>query len=471
MSSPATAAAAAAATATAAPVLGTDGGAKSYKIPKIKCPNSAIKIYKIFSLHFYLLYLVGGAVRDAAIAFHKGLEPKEPHDFDFATNATPEQILLIFANEPNYKVEVTGDAFPVVRIKVLATGDEFEIATFREDVYDGVVRTTATVTTEGVTAKGDAQRRDFRVNALFYILPTDDLETGEVLDFVGGWDDIQNGIIRTVGNPADRFGEDRLRILRALRFAAKLGFALEENLIAYLLSIPKNKLSGLSFTRIRDEFKKGVESAISAIHFLELLNEYNLFSEIFPGIENINTSNFPQSNNWFIQLGHLLSKVAIDDKKNDKLLKVTLAFTDVDITWAKFVQKILSVVPEIEIALLGQYLDGLFSVTADKIQVVNIANFLANYTTFVTTKSDDIVPLRKSFEAQIYKQFETTLIENILKNYCTLLGLDLTKAEKFLTFSLSVKGNDPRLGSDKKLFGEKIKEFETELWKAHLSNQ
>ena len=471
MSSPATAAAAATATATAtaAPVLGTDGA--RYLIPKIKCPKSAYEIYLILKSDGKVLYLVGGAVRDAAIAFHKGLEPKEPHDFDFATNATPEQILLIFGTNPNYKVEVTGDAFPVVRIKVVATGDEFEVATFREDVYDGLDRKTATVTTEGVTAKGDAQRRDLTVNALFYIPPTDDLETGEVLDFVGGWDDIQNGIIRTVGNPADRFGEDNLRILRALRFAAKLGFRLEENLIAYLKLILKDKLQGLSFTRLRDEFKKGVESAISAIHFLGLLNEYNIFSKIFPGIENINTSNFPQSNNWFIQLGHLLSNVALDDKKIDKLLKVTLAFTDVDITWAKFVQKILSVVPAISISLLGQYLDRLFSVTADKIQVVNIANFLANYTTFVTTKSDDIVPLRKSFEAQIYKQFETTLIENILKNYCTLLGLDLTKAEKFLTFSLSVKGNDPRLGSDKKLFGEKIKEFETELWKAHLTTQ
>ena len=468
MSSPASAAAPAAPAApaadTAAPVLGTDG--ERYLIPKIKCPKSAYEIYLILKSDGKVLYLVGGAVRDAAIAFHKGLEPKKPHDFDFATNATPEQILLLFANYPNYKVEVTGDAFPVVRIKVLATGDEFEIATFREDVYDGLDRKTATVTTEGVTAKGDAQRRDLTINALFY-----DLETDEIIDFVGGWDDIEASIIRTVGNPAHRFDEDKLRILRALRFAAKLGFRLEENLIAYLLLNPKNKLQDLSFTRLRDEFKKGVESAISPIHFLELLNEYNIFSEIFPGVKNINTVNFPESNNWFIQLGHLLSNVALDDKKIDRLLKVTLAFTDVDITWAKFVQKILSVVPAISITLLGQYLDELFSVTADKIQVVNIANFLANYTTFVTTESDDIVPLRKSFEAQIYKQFETTLIENILKNYCTLLGLDLTKAEKFLTFSLSVKGNDPRLGSDKKLFGEKIKEFETELWKAHLSNQ
>lgn len=460
MSSPASAAPAA---DTAAPVLGTDG--ERYLIPKIKCPKSAYEIYLILKSDGKVLYLVGGAVRDAAIAFHKGLEPKEPHDFDFATNATPEQILLIFANEPNYKVEVTGDAFPVVRIKVLATGDEFEIATFREDVYDGLDRKTATVTTEGVTAKGDAQRRDLTINALFY-----DLETDEIIDFVGGWDDIEASIIRTVGNPAHRFDEDKLRILRALRFAAKLGFRLEENLIAYLLLNPKNKLQDLSFTRLRDEFKKGVESAISPIHFLELLNEYNIFSEIFPGVKNINTVNFPESNNWFIQLGHLLSNVALDDKKIDKLLKVTLAFTDVDITWAKFVQKILSVVPAISITLLGQYLDELFSVTADKIQVVNIANFLANYTTFVTTESDDIVPLRKSFEFQIYKQFEKTY-RKILINHCTLLGLDLTKAEKFLTFSLSVKGNDPRLGFDKKLFGDKIKEIETKLWKAHLSNQ
>jgi len=124
--------------------------------------------------------------------------------------------------------------------------------------------------------EGDVKRRDLTINALFY-----DIDTQEIVDLVGGMEDLKNGIVRTVGTPEDRFGEDRLRILRAIRFAGRFGNQLDPATDAALQK--DASLDGVSGERIRDEFIKGIKSAKSQQAFLQMLAKYGLFSYIFKG--------------------------------------------------------------------------------------------------------------------------------------------------------------------------------------------
>jgi tRNA nucleotidyltransferase/poly(A) polymerase len=127
---------------------------------------------------------------------------------------------------------------------------------------------------EFTTIDQDVLRRDLTINALFY-----DIDTSEVVDLVGGIEDLKNGVVRTVGSPEERFDEDRLRILRAIRFAARFGSDLDAATDAALKK--DSNLNGVSPERIRDEFLKGIKSAKSVVHFLNMLQRYNLFHWIF----------------------------------------------------------------------------------------------------------------------------------------------------------------------------------------------
>ena len=126
--------------------------------------------------------------------------------------------------------------------------------------------------------EGDVKRRDLTINALFY-----DIDTGEVVDLVGGVEDLKNGVVRTVGSAQDRFGEDRLRILRAIRFAGRFGSELDPQTDAALQQ--DASLEGISGERIRDEFIKGLQSAKSQKHYLEMIDKYGLFDWVFNGLK------------------------------------------------------------------------------------------------------------------------------------------------------------------------------------------
>ena len=125
--------------------------------------------------------------------------------------------------------------------------------------------------------EGDVKRRDLTINALFY-----DIDAKEIVDLVGGLEDLKNGVVRTVGAAEDRFGEDRLRILRAIRFAGRFGSQLDPETDA-ALQIDAS-LEGISGERIRDEFIKGIISAKSTKKFLEMIDKYGLFKFIFDGL-------------------------------------------------------------------------------------------------------------------------------------------------------------------------------------------
>ena len=204
-------------------------------------------------------FWVGGCVRDALLG-------REPQDYDIATDARPEQVEKIFS-----RTIPVGRKFGVV-IVVLA-GRQFQVATFRAeaDYRDG--RRPETVVF--ANARADAERRDFTVNGLFF-----DPLTGTIQDWVGGQADVRAKIIRTIGAPGDRFDEDHLRLLRAVRFAAQLDFVIEPETFA---AIPPRaaKLKTISAERIRDELGKLLLPPHAA-RGLRLLRDSGLLAVVLP---------------------------------------------------------------------------------------------------------------------------------------------------------------------------------------------
>lgn len=205
----------------------------------------------------------GGCVRDAL----RGARVK---DIDIATSATPEQVAALF---PAHSVGV-GKAFGVML--VVRDGVPYDVATFRTDggYQDG--RHPESIVYD--TAEHDAQRRDFTVNALFY-----DPIAGRVIDFVGGERDLRAGIVRTVGDPIRRFREDRLRLLRAVRFASVCGWRIEAETWA-ALKAEAPALGCVSMERIRTEFLRTLCEAPVPSKGLRLLAEGGLLGVFLPEI-------------------------------------------------------------------------------------------------------------------------------------------------------------------------------------------
>lgn len=184
----------------------------------------------------YVAYLAGGCVRDMILGV-------EPRDFDVATDALPDQVETMFP-----RTVAIGKSFGVINVLNESGDAQVEVATFRTDgeYQDG--RRPDQVSYS--SPQEDAQRRDLTVNSLFY-----DLKTQQVIDFCGGQQDLQNRLLRTVGEPEKRFNEDHLRILRAIRFVSQLGFVIEEETWHAIVD-QRKALSTVSGERIQDEIEK-----------------------------------------------------------------------------------------------------------------------------------------------------------------------------------------------------------------------
>jgi poly(A) polymerase len=206
-------------------------------------------------------YWVGGCVRDRLMG-------REPKDYDIATSARPEQVEALFP-----RTIPVGRAFGVVLI--LHEGVQYEIATFRAEADYADGRHPAEV--RFATAQADARRRDFTINGCFYDPVSDRLH-----DWVGGRADLERRLIRTIGAPAERFGEDHLRLLRAVRFAAQLGFEIEASTFSAIQTLAALVLR-VSAERIRDELLKLFQPAHAA-RGLDLLEATGLLLQILPEI-------------------------------------------------------------------------------------------------------------------------------------------------------------------------------------------
>jgi len=254
-------------------------------------PADLRDMYDKMSAAGHKFYIVGGAVRDRLLN-------KVPKDYDLATDAKPDNVIELLGGDPTIRLDLTGKSFGVVRAKT-SEGNEYEIATFRTDIGKG--RRPSGV--QFATIEDDVSRRDLTINALFY-----DIATGEVVDYVGGLRDLSKGVVRTVGNPADRFDEDKLRVLRAVRFAGRVGSDLDEETAQAIKDDPH--LDQVSRERIRDEFLKGIAQAVQVPHFLGITDELGLFDEIFPSAQ-INRD-FARTKDPAVQLALLLRDNPVD---------------------------------------------------------------------------------------------------------------------------------------------------------------
>ena len=209
----------------------------------------------------FAAHTVGGAVRDRLLG-------RAPSEVDVATNATPPQVQTLFAHS-----HAVGAAFGV--IVVLQDDQAIEVATYRSDgaYLDG--RHPSSVCFS--TAEEDARRRDFTINALFY-----DPERREVLDHVGGLADLQRGVVRAIGDPRARFSEDYLRLLRAVRFAARFDFALDPATAAAVRALAPCIVE-ISPERIAQELTKMLVGPHPDVAF-RLLHECGLLAHLLPDV-------------------------------------------------------------------------------------------------------------------------------------------------------------------------------------------
>lgn len=221
----------------------------------------------------FTAYLVGGGVRDLLLR-------KKPKDFDISTNARPGQLRAIFKNS-----RIIGRRFRLVQV-FFHGGKVIEVSTFRcQSEYENINETEQILPSNNTfgTEAEDAFRRDLSINSLFY-----EIENFSIIDYTGGADDLKNRVIRIVGNPERRVTRDPVRMMRAIRHAARSGFAIEEKTWEAIVN-NKDKLSLCPISRLRDELFKDLRGGASSA-WAQLASDSGLFLIIFPCYEKIFSS-------------------------------------------------------------------------------------------------------------------------------------------------------------------------------------
>ena len=292
-----------------------EGELNEYSKLKLRIPSDIKKIHKLFKKNKKKLFVVGGAVRDAILG-------KNPKDFDLATDAKPDEVEKI-AKMGKLKTIGVGKQFGVVIV------GGHEIATFRKDIGKG--RRPSSV--DYTDIEGDVKRRDLTINALFY-----DMDRGEIVDLVGGVADLKKKKIRTVGKPAERFDEDPLRKMRALRFQGALGGKLGKETENALRMNPS--LKGVSVERIRDEFVKSIKKAKSPKKYLQLADELGFTKQILPRFQI--SIPYINENDYILFLAWILRK---NDVNSIRKLN-GLAYPNQDIVNIQFLNSLQSFKPE-----------------------------------------------------------------------------------------------------------------------------
>jgi len=228
----------------------------------------AVKVIKRLRSAKHEALLAGGCVRDM-------LMRRRPADYDVATSATPQEVKALFR-----RVRMVGAKFGVAM--VIEQGRPVEVTTFRSDVSYSDGRRPDAV--RFVSAREDAWRRDFTINGMFY-----DPLAGQVVDYVGGRADLARQVIRAIGDPAQRFAEDHLRMLRAVRFASRLGFRLD-GATADAIRRKAGRIVGISGERIREELEK-ISSHLSAADAFDRMDDLGLAEAMLPEL-------FDAPNGW-----------------------------------------------------------------------------------------------------------------------------------------------------------------------------
>lgn len=260
---------------------------------EMKLPKYVLSIISRINSAGYEAYLVGGCVRDTVMG-------REPSDFDIATSARPSEIISLFP-----KTVTVGEKYGTVI--VICGENRAEVTTFRTDGdYRDGRRPERVSFSESL--KDDLKRRDFTVNAMAMD------SGGKIYDFYGGTDDIKRKIIRIVGNPKERFSEDALRILRAVRFSAKLGFEIEEDTKKAMYEM-RTMVKALSRERVRDELIKTLmtDNPQKAAQFISLSAFSNVSDDISRDFSVLNNVKCDEEHRLTAFCAELMRAGAISD--------------------------------------------------------------------------------------------------------------------------------------------------------------
>ena len=257
---------------------------------KIEIPKGVEYIINTLQENNYEAYIVGGAVRDSLLE-------RKVNDWDITTSADPQEVVNIFENL-GYKIIPTGLKHGTVTILINSIG--YEVTTFRIDgEYEDNRRPKEVKFTSNL--KEDLKRRDLTINAMAYN------DKKGLIDYFHGLEDLNNKIIRCVGNSKDRFNEDSLRMLRCIRFASQLNFHMEESTKFNIRELSKN-INNVSMERIRDELCKILVSS-QPVYGIRNIVELNLVDYIIPELKDC--VGFEQHNIHHDKdvYGHILSLV------------------------------------------------------------------------------------------------------------------------------------------------------------------
>ncbi len=277
--------------------------------------NNALKVLYRLSDAGYQAYLVGGGVRDLLLG-------KIPKDFDIATDATPEEVKSLFRN-----CRLIGRRFRLAHVHF--GRDIIEVATFRAPHDEAEAEGVAAMGADGRivrdnvygTLEQDVWRRDFTINALYY-----NIADYSVIDFVGGMEDLKNGVLRLLGDAEVRYREDPVRALRAARFAAKLGFQLDEA-TDVAIEHTRHLLADAAPARLFDELLKLMHSGHAVESFLQL-RYHHLFEFLFPQCDALLDAENGDAYGWFIR--HALENT---DRRINNGQPVTPAFLVAVMLW------------------------------------------------------------------------------------------------------------------------------------------
>jgi len=266
-------------------------------------PSYITDILSLYGQNGFKAYVVGGAARDIIMG-------KKPHDYDIATDATPDEGTELLSAHGIKTVDLAKRHGTLVAV---LDDNNIEITTFRvEGKYEDHRHPSSVLLTRNI--EDDVKRRDFTMNAVYID------ENGEFVDLFGGMKDIEDGVIRAVGDPSMRFEEDALRILRALRFSAVLGFTIEEKTSEALL-LKKDLLRDISPERITEELKKTVTGRYSP----DVIRRYiDVFSVIIPELKRM--EGFDQHSSYHDRdlLEHTLSVLSLLENREPDLCLAAL---------------------------------------------------------------------------------------------------------------------------------------------------
>jgi len=314
---------------------------KSHRIDPHLLSKNAVKVTDTLQQAGYDAFIVGGAVRDLAL----GIGPK---DFDVATNATPEQVQKLFR-----KARLIGRRFQIVHVTFFGKGQPeiIEVSTFRallENAGEHVAEN-GRILRDNVwgSQHEDAARRDFTINAMYY-----DPATETVLDYHGGMADMQKKTLRMIGDPAKRYREDPIRMLRAIRFAAKTGFTLDAATSAPIAKLGK-LIHDVPSARLFDEILKLLMSGYSWAA-IQGLKDAGLHHGLLPLLDHIldNKADSKEANDFVrIALANTDERIQSGKSVSAGFLFATLLWPDLLSNWKKNIAKGVSNIPALHDAM------------------------------------------------------------------------------------------------------------------------